>query len=109
MLLTSCATDWRSAQAVAVRDLSRKGFDVSGVGLAPRIVIEDNIKAVSESYFLLTGIYTTVPGFYVSTDRTVYFYKYCSINIAAHEFEHDLLFQLGVPLSEHHGIINVQN
>lgn len=105
LLFTSCATDYRRAQAKAVADLTNRGYDLSQVSHSPEILIKETKKEVSAEWFMRTGKYRTIPGFYVPAEQLVVVYKNVPEYVAEHEYKHHYLSQLGIPVNRHHGIM----
>lgn len=95
-LSLACATNYNWAQAKAVRDLARQGYDLSAVSIDGRIMVVDDRKHIPYGK----------AGFYDPYTKDIILLSGCPDYAAVHEWKHRLLDEIGVPCLLHHDIIN---
>lgn len=88
LLLTSCASDHRSAQVKAVKHLS-KSYDLSQV----------------RHDIVIIKLSRKMPAFFDETSKKIYLCGECDNVILVEEIAHLYLDRLGIPSKDHHDIM----
>jgi hypothetical protein len=104
LLFTSCATK-PNIQFEVAKVLNKSGYYIFSVNHCVSSIIKNSQIEVSAEYYMQTGKYKTLDGFYSPVDKKIYYHKGCDNYIIAHEYFHYYLYNIGIPIPEHHKII----